>query len=77
MRDSLNLLLSPIYKCLVLISVPRLEYLPIKVLGDLIQLSSFKYDALVAVVMDEKLPSNIRDLVPLEKNRMLIISTEG
>jgi len=45
-------------------------------MGDLIQLT-FKYDTWVAVLIDEKFPANIREMVPLERNRMIMVDNQG
>ena len=77
MRRRLDCLSSVSWHCFVLIHVARLDDLSPKVMGDLIQLSSLKFDQVVGILTEESLPANIRERVPLDKNRMLILSTAG
>ena len=74
----MEVFLEPHFRCFILISVPRIEELSLKLLGDLIQLSSYKYeDVIVAVFSEQAFPQNVKDFVPLEKNRMIVLNGEG
>ena len=48
-----------------------------KTIGDLIDMTSLKYNAIVVVFVYERFPRNIQDKVPVVKNRLLIINNEG
>ena len=63
--------------CLIVLHLLSLNELSQKIIGDLIQLSTFKYDAWIAVLVEERLPHNIREVVPLYKNRMIVVDTHG
>ncbi len=77
LSSTLNRIQLPKYHCLIVIQVKRIEDLSIKITGDLLQLSSLKYDVAVIIIVNEKLSRSIYDKFPLNKNKMLIISTEG